>query len=91
MITYLHFNCKYISIHKSKGLESDAVLVVAKTESEMLKWLNMTRTNMKSDSDEMYRLGYVAFTRPRKILMLACLEKMDFNKIKSTVNVQIVK
>lgn len=57
----------------------------------MLKWLNMTRTNMKSDSDEMYRLGYVAFTRPRKILMLACLEKMDFNKIKSTVNVQIVK
>ena len=85
------FNCKYISIHKSKGLESDAVLVVAKTESEMLKWLNMTRTNMKSDSDEMYRLGYVAFTRPRKILMLACLEKMDFNKIKSTVNVQIVK
>lgn len=82
---------KYTTIHKAKGLEADAVLVVARTEKEMLKWLNMTRTDMKSDTDEMYRLGYVAFTRPRKVLLLACMEKMDFSKIKSTVKVQIIE
>ena len=82
---------KYTTIHKAKGLEADAVLVVTRTEKEMLKWLNMTRTDMKSDTDEMYRLGYVAFTRPRKVLLLACMEKMDFSKIKSTVKVQITE
>lgn len=56
------------TIHKAKGLEADAVLVVAKTEKQILKWLNMTRANMESDTDEMYRLGYVAFTRPKRVL-----------------------
>jgi DNA helicase-2/ATP-dependent DNA helicase PcrA len=81
-------NIRCMTIHKAKGLEADGVLVVAKTEAEMLKWLNMTKTNMKSDTDELYRLGYVAFTRPRKMLLLACKESIDLNKIKPSVKVR---
>ena len=51
----------------------------------------MTRANMESDTDEMYRLGYVAFTRPKRVLLLACMEIMDFSKIKSAVQIQIIK
>ena len=79
-----------MTIHKSKGLEADVVLVLANTESELLKWLNMTKTNMKSDADETYRLGYVAFTRPRKVLILACIEKVDISKIKSNVKICVI-
>ncbi len=83
-------NVKCMTIHKSKGLEADVVLVLANTESELLKWLNMTKTNMKSDADETYRLGYVAFTRPRKVLILACIEKVDISKIKSNVKICVI-
>lgn len=76
-----------LSIHKSKGLEADAVLVIAQNEKEFLKWLNMTDSNMKSDTDEDYRLGYVAFTRARKVLLIACSDKVDISKIKKSVKI----
>ena len=79
-----------LSIHKSKGLEADAVLVIAENEKEFLKWLNMTKSNMKSDTDEDYRLGYVAFTRARKVLLIACSDKVDLSNIKKSVNIVAV-
>lgn len=70
---------KYMTIHKAKGLEADCVLVVAENEKQLYKWLNMTKSDMRSENDEDYRLGYVAFSRARKVLAVAVLEEMDFS------------
>lgn len=80
-----------MTIHKSKGLEAEAVLVVAETKNELLKWVNMSKSNMKSETDEDYRLGYVAFTRARDLLVLACLEEVDIKQIKNTVKLELIK
>ena len=68
---------KYMTIHKAKGLEADCVLVIAENEKQLFKWLNMTKTDMRNESDEDYRLGYVAFSRARKVLAVAVLEEID--------------
>ena len=78
-----------MTIHKAKGLEADAGLVLAETSKQFLKWINMTHTNMKSDVDEDYRLGYVAFTRAKKLLMLACKEPVDVNDIKRNIRLEL--
>lgn len=66
------------NIHRFKGLEVDAVLAVAKTEKELNLWLETdtaTRDAHKDKATSDYpRLGYVAFSRARKILCIACLE-----------------
>lgn len=72
---------RYMTIHKSKGLEADCVLVIAETQNEFLKWLNMTPQKMKSLQDEDYRLGYVAFTRAKKVLILSCLQDIDTDSL----------
>jgi DNA helicase-2/ATP-dependent DNA helicase PcrA len=41
----------------------------------------MNGEDMKSETDEDYRLGYVAFTRARKVLILCCLKEIDIAKI----------
>lgn len=74
-----------ISIHKAKGLEAENVLLIAKTRKELLKWLNMNNENMLSVKDEDYRLGYVAFSRAKRILMIACLEQIDICEIDKDV------
>lgn len=61
------------SIHTSKGLESTSVLVLARTNKQLLKWLDFQ--NVIHDKDDDYRLGYVAFSRAREILCLAVLEE----------------
>ncbi len=66
------------NIHKFKGLESEAVLAVAKNEKELNLWLE-TDTTTRDEHDERAtsdfpRLGYVAFSRARKLLCIACLE-----------------
>ena len=38
---------------------------------------------MESDKDEDYRLGYVAFSRAKKVLIICCLEKIDLNQLES--------
>jgi len=62
------------TIHKSKGLEAEAVLVIAKTRSELLKWLQTDETLRADDSGDVCRLGFVAFSRAKKMLCIACLE-----------------
>ncbi|WP_295794680.1 UvrD-helicase domain-containing protein [Mucilaginibacter sp.] len=65
------------SIHKSKGLEAEAVLVIAKTNKELKKWLETDRDIRFSDKTDNYRLGFVAFSRAREILCISCLQKLD--------------
>ncbi len=49
---------RFMTIHKSKGIEADCVLVLASSESQLFKWLEMNGEDMKSETDEDYRLGY---------------------------------
>ncbi|MEW6195407.1 MAG: UvrD-helicase domain-containing protein [Bacteroidota bacterium] len=65
----------YSSIHSSKGLEATSVLVIAYSQNELKKWLDFEKANSEMDDD--YRLGYVAFSRARDMLCIACLEKID--------------
>lgn len=72
---------KLLTIHKSKGLEADGVLVIAENRKQFFKWLNMKKDDLKNEKDEEYRLGYVAFSRAKRVLALACLEKIDFTEL----------
>ncbi|UCG55919.1 MAG: UvrD-helicase domain-containing protein [Phycisphaerales bacterium] len=65
------------SIRKAKGLQADAALVVAKSVVELKKWLQTDRSARVADKQDKCRLGYVAFTRPREMLCIACLEQVD--------------
>ena len=71
------------NIHRFKGLELDAVLAVAKNEAELNLWLETDTATRDAHSDEgtsdYPRLGYVAFSRARKILCIACLEPISDN------------
>jgi len=66
------------NIHKFKGLESEAVLAVAKNEKELNLWLETNSTTRDEHQDrgtsDYPRLGYVAFSRARKLLCIACVE-----------------
>lgn len=66
------------NIHKFKGLESEAVLAVARNEKELNLWIE-TDTTARDEHDERAtsdfpRLGYVAFSRARRLLCIACVE-----------------
>ncbi|GLF82305.1 ATP-dependent helicase [Bacillus safensis] len=52
------------SIHSSKGMEAECVFVVAETTKQIKEWLN------HNDTSEEARVGYVAFTRARKLLCI---------------------
>jgi len=65
----------YSSIHSAKGLEATAVLAIAYSNNELEKWLNFDAANKELDDD--YRLGYVAFSRARDLLCIACLEDIS--------------
>lgn len=78
----------YSSIHRAKGLEATSVLVVAYSNNELKKWLNYHEADKNPDDD--YRLGYVAFSRARDILCIACLEKICNETIKNLESLNIV-
>jgi DNA helicase II / ATP-dependent DNA helicase PcrA len=63
----------FLTIHKSKGLQADAALVVAKNEKELLMWLENDKEKRLNDQQDKCRLGYVAFSRPKEFLCIACL------------------
>jgi DNA helicase II / ATP-dependent DNA helicase PcrA len=65
------------SIHRAKGLEADTVLVVATMPLELTKWLTVDCAARAADRQDTYRVGYVAFTRAREMLCLACLKPLD--------------
>ncbi len=65
------------SIHKAKGLEADAVLVVAKNQTELRKWCERDSSARAADKEDICRIGFVAFSRARESLVLACLKEID--------------
>lgn len=69
------------NIHTIKGLESEAVLAIAKTEAELLLWFEQDmsiRDQQRGNEFTDYpRLGYVAFSRAQTTLCIACLEKIS--------------
>lgn len=65
------------SIRRAKGLQADAVLVVAKGLGELKKWLITDRSEREADRSDACRLGYVAFTRARELVCIACLKEID--------------
>lgn len=65
------------SIHKAKGHEAEAVLVLAKSLTELNSWLTTDFVVRKAAKVDTHRVGYVAFTRPRELLSIACLQQLD--------------
>lgn len=75
------------SIHKSKGLEATCVLVVARDNNELEKWLEnnpdnrvaiqYSKKNKEKAFEDHYRLGFVAFSRAKMALYIACLEMLN--------------
>lgn len=71
-----HTTCT--TIHKSKGLEADMVLVVAKNNIELSKWLEIEKEKRYDDiSHDVCRRGFVAFSRARELLVISCKEGID--------------
>ncbi|WP_298922836.1 UvrD-helicase domain-containing protein [uncultured Aquimarina sp.] len=69
------------NIHRFKGLELDAILAIAKNEVELNLWLETNTKTRDEHSDrgtsDYPRLGYVAFSRARKVLCISCLEPIS--------------
>ena len=103
-----NFECFTLSnIHNVKGLESKVVLCIAKTKQELELWLEtnvnerektILRKNkndklVKDDElDDYPRIGYVAFSRAKELLCIACQEKID-EELKNRIeklNIQII-
>jgi len=69
-------NDTYLTIHKAKGLQADAVLAIAKNEKELLKWLETDKEKRICAEDDC-RLGYVAFSRAKYFLCIGCIEDIS--------------
>lgn len=69
------------TIHKSKGLEAHAVLVIAETEKRLNEWFETDYEKRKKSPSDECRIGFVAFSRARDLLCIACLEQAE--KIKN--------
>lgn len=67
------------TIHKSKGLEAEAVLVIAKKRSELTNWLETDQNVRSEDKSDTCRLGFVAFSRAKELLCIACLEDINIS------------
>ena len=65
------------SIHQAKGLEGNAVLVVASSLSELQKWSETDRAKRNADKQDCCRLGFVAFSRAMELLCIACMKPLD--------------
>jgi DNA helicase II / ATP-dependent DNA helicase PcrA len=81
-----------LTIHKAKGLESDAVLIIAKTKNELKKWLEQDEQIRAIDKIDTCRIGYVGFSRAKEFLCIACLESIndELKKKLSNLNVDIL-
>ncbi|MFO0590973.1 MAG: UvrD-helicase domain-containing protein [Polyangiaceae bacterium] len=65
------------SIHRAKGLEATAVLVLAASLVELNKWLTTDRALRDADKRDDCRLGYVAFSRAKELLCIGCRQALD--------------
>jgi DNA helicase-2/ATP-dependent DNA helicase PcrA len=65
------------SIHRAKGLEANAVLVVASSLKELKKWCTTDRVERNADKNDTCRVGFVGFTRAMELLCIACRTPLD--------------
>ena len=65
------------SIHKAKGLEAECVLVVARSLDELKKWIESEVEKRWKDKQDTCRIGFVGFSRAKKILCIACKHSID--------------
>ncbi|PTP99718.1 UvrD-helicase domain-containing protein [Vibrio sp. ZF 223] len=84
-------NSRVLTIHKSKGLEAESVLLLFKTNNHIKKSFNQ-KTLMESATDDDLRLVYVAITRAKKLLVIACKEKIseESRRILEQHNIQFI-
>lgn len=67
---------RHSTAHKSKGLEADCVLVLCERKSVLENWLMSDPVGRANDITDSCRAGYVAFSRARYLIVIACLESM---------------
>lgn len=65
------------SIHKAKGLEAECVLVVSRSINELKKWIETEVDKRWKDMQDTCRIGFVGFTRAKKMLCIACKHSID--------------
>lgn len=72
---------KIFTIHASKGLEAECVLVMADSKSQLVDWLK------ENNELEEARVGYVAFSRARKLLCVwaPSIQEKDFVHLSENV------
>lgn len=75
----------FTTIHKAKGLEAEAVLVIAETAKKFEKWLETNKNIRESDDTDQCRVGFVAFSRAKQLLCLGCCK--DLGSIIEKLNV----
>lgn len=63
----------FSTIHTAKGLEAQSVLVIAKTRDALATWLQLEKAG-NSQSLDQRNLGFVAFSRARDFLCVACTQ-----------------
>ncbi|SEN98328.1 Superfamily I DNA or RNA helicase [Amphibacillus marinus] len=70
-----------ISIHNAKGQEAECVLVLAESKSQLDEWLAL------NNETEEARVGYVAFSRARKLLCVwaPLIEEEDYAHLDENV------
>lgn len=66
-----------MSIHKSKGLEAGIVLAIAKNNNELSRWLEIKKDGRVLDENDTCRIGFVAFSRAKELLVISCLESIN--------------
>ena len=57
------------TVHSAKGLERDAVLAIASTSRQFSLWMKRCQDGIERTEES--RIGYVAFSRARKLLCVA--------------------
>jgi len=81
------------NIHTIKGLEAAAVLAIAKTQEELLLWIEIDSAIREAQRDnettDYPRLGYVAFSRAEKLLCIACLEQVSGQTLEKLKNLGV--
>jgi len=57
------------TIHTAKGLERDAVLLIAATPQQFSTWVHTSKSDIQKNEEA--RIGFVAFSRSKKLLCIA--------------------
>lgn len=81
------------NIHIYKGLEADGILAIAKTNEELDLWLETDvekrETKRTNETTDYPRLGYVAFSRARKLLCIGCLEPVSQSNLRKLIELNV--